>query len=374
MPSKVHLQSKIVPRARFRTGVSLHSHTLYSRESLQFIYHAGARNSILAAVIRNGEQRYRQFHGTDLDLRRGWWTPPLGPHEAWALEKTQIENLGLGGLVSLTDHDDIEAPVSLHLLDECRETPVSFEWTVPYASTFFHLGVHNLPVSEARALFERMDEYRRSPRPEQLVEILAEVAAAPETLVVFNHPLWDESGIGVRKHVEVARRFLQIYGPYLHALELNGLRPWRENSGVVSLAAEFDKPVISGGDRHGVEANAMLNLTNAATFSEFVEEVRSGWSDVLILSHYHEPHALRIVHNMIDVLRIRDEHANGWRLWSDRVFYACDDGRTRSLTELFGAKPPFSVALFLGAVQFASAPQVRRLMRGAFPAEEKISL
>jgi hypothetical protein len=205
---------------------------------------------------------------------------------------------------------------------------------------------------------------------EELTEILAQVARDPETLVVFNHPLWDESGIGAREHAEVTTRFLHIYGPYLHALELNGLRPWRENRHVVSLATEFEKPVISGGDRHGVEANAVLNLTNASTFSEFVDEVRSGWSDVLILSHYHESHTLRIVHNMIDVLRIRDEHANGWRLWSDRVFYVCDDGHARSLTELFGARPPLAVNLFLGAVQCASAPWVRRLMRGAFPAEE----
>ena len=252
--------------------------------------------------------------------------------------------------------------------------PVSFEWTVPYATTFFHLGVHNLSVTEARRLFERMDAYRRSPRSDELTEILATLAADPETLVVFNHPLWDESGIGHRAHAEAAKQFLQTYRPCLQALELNGLRPWSENCGVVALAAAFEKPVISGGDRHGIEPHAMLNLTNTATFSEFVEEVRAGWSDVLILSHYHESHALRIVHNMIDVLRVREEHANGWRLWSDRVFYTCDDGQTRSLTELFGARPPFTVALFLGAIQFAAAPHVRRFMRGAFPEEDEISL
>ena len=94
---------------------------------------------------------------------------------------------------------------------------------------------------------------------------------------------------------------------------------------------------------------------------------------MLVLSYYRESHALRIVHNMIDVLQIRDEHSNGWMLWSDRVFYICDDGQTRSLTELFGSGLPFSVALFLSAVQFVSAPHVRRFMRGAFPGEEEIS-
>ncbi len=32
--------------------------------------------------------------------------------------------------------------------------------------------------------------------------------------------------------------------------------------------------LISGGDRHGVEPNANINLTNATSFTEFVHEIR----------------------------------------------------------------------------------------------------
>ena len=165
--------------------------------------------------------------------------------------------------------------------------------------------------------------------------------------------------------------FLRSFGPCLHALELNGLRPWSENREVIELGAAVQKPLISGGDRHAVEPNALLNLTNAATFDEFAEEVREGWSSVFVLRHYREQYTLRILHNMIDVLRTYERHANGWRLWSDRVFYLCHDGQTRSLTELFGERPPAAVALFVGAMKFASAPLVRRFLRGAFATRKR---
>jgi hypothetical protein len=103
MSSTIHLQWKDAASAsRFRTGVSLHSHTLYSRESLDFIYHAATRAPILSAAIRRGESVYRKIHGEPLDLARGWWTPPLGPHDAWSLEKSQIEALDRNAIV--VDH------------------------------------------------------------------------------------------------------------------------------------------------------------------------------------------------------------------------------------------------------------------------------
>jgi hypothetical protein len=65
---------------------------------------------------------------------------------------------------------------------------------------------------------------------------------------------------------------------------------------VTQLASSFRLPLISGGDRHGREPNACVNLTNAASFPEFVEEVRNdGWSDVLFMPQYREPSKLRIL-------------------------------------------------------------------------------
>lgn len=375
MSSTIHLQWKDAAAAgRFRTGVSLHSHTLHSRESLEFIYHAATRAPILSAAIRHGEGVYQRIHGAKLDLARGWWTPPLGAHDAWLLEKSQIETLDQNALVSPTDHDNIDAPVSLQLLDECRGTPISVEWTVPFGPTFFHLGVHNLPASRARALWSQMDGYRENPDETQLRETLDMIASLDQVLIVFNHPLWDEQGIGQAAHRETVLTFLRRFGASIHAMELNGLRPWKENREVIALAGATGRTVISGGDRHAIEPNALLNFTNAETFDEFTEEVRAGWSNVLVLRHYREPYSFRILHNMIDVLRTYDHHANGWTLWSDRVFYRCHDGETRSLTELFGDHPPAAVALFVGALKFASLPRFQRLLRGAFAGAEEVSL
>ena len=74
----------------------------------------------------------------------------LAPRQAYDLERQQLETaLGTDGLVSLTDHDDIEAGSSLAVVGGLGPIPVSVEWTVPFGPTFFHLGVHNLPLPSA---------------------------------------------------------------------------------------------------------------------------------------------------------------------------------------------------------------------------------
>src|SRR5262249_21298144 len=143
--TKIHAEWAASPARRFRTGVSLHSHTLHSKESLQFIYKAAEKAPVLAHAIARGEKRFLELNSEKLNFARGWWTPPLGPHEAWAVEAAQVERLNLDALVSLTDHDDIEAPVALQLLEDSKGSPISVEWTVPFGPTFFHLGIHNLP-------------------------------------------------------------------------------------------------------------------------------------------------------------------------------------------------------------------------------------
>ena len=98
------------------------------------------------------------------------------------------------------------------------------------------------------------------------------------------------------------------------------------------------------------------------------------WSDVLIMPQYRISHTVRIVQNLVDVLRTHDHHANGWRLWSDRVFYHCDDGQIRSVTNLFGNTPPAAISFFLGLVQFAAQPRVRRLLHDVFSIGEGVAL
>ncbi len=358
---------------RFRTAVSLHGHTLYSREKLDFIYPLAKKIPPVRAALERGEARYRAVHGTGLDLSRAWWTPPCAPHDAWTLETNHIRNrFGLDAHVSLTDHDDIEAPITLRVLEECRNVPISVEWTVPYGGTFFHLGVHNLVPEHARETMADLAAFTDRPSEARLYDLLASLAACRETLIVFNHPHWDEKGIGGPTHRAVARRFADTHHRFIHAFELNGLRPWKENRTVFELAKLFDRPLISGGDRHTLEANTILNLTNAATFPEFVEEIREGFSDVLISRQYLEPFPLRILQSLEDILTDHDQHALGWRHWTDRAFFLCDDGVTRSFAECWEHGEPFAVRLFVQGFHLLRHPHLKQAFRLALARQEEV--
>jgi hypothetical protein len=353
----------------FRTVVSLHGHTLYSHESLDFLNTLARRVPPIRMALNRGAERYRQVHGTSLDLTRAWWTPPLSPYGAWKLEADRIvSQFGARPLVSLSDHDDIEAGVTLRVLEECSTVPVSVEWTVPFDGTFFHMGIHNLPPDEARAIMADLQAFTAGAREdtlrgqEKLRDLFAALDAHREVLIVFNHPCWDECEVGRYRHTAAAQRFVANYGSFIHAFEINGLRPLTENSMVVDFARECGKPLISGGDRHALEPNTVLNLTNAANFEEFVAEVRGGFSNVLVTTQYAEPFVLRVLHNIEQILAEHEHHGMGWRRWSDRVFYACDDGVVRSLSELWGNGGPMAVQTFVRGVQILRQP----LLRGAF--------
>ena len=347
----------------FKTVVSLHGHTLYSRENLGFLNTLARRVGPIRIALKRGAERYRRVHGTDLDVRRAWWTPPLAPYGAWRLEADRIvRQFNARPLVSLSDHDDIEAGVTLRVLEECADVPVSVEWTVPFGGTFFHIGVHNLPPGEARTIMADLAAFTAKPNEDRAAELFAALDAHPETLIIFNHPCWDECEVGRALHTAEAHRFVARYGRFLHAFEVNGLRPWSENRMAIDFAVECAKPIISGGDRHALEANTVLNLSNAAIFAEFVSEVRDGRSQLLVTTQYAEPFTLRILHNIEQILAEHEGHGMGWRHWSDRVFYRCDDGVVRSLTELWGNHGPMAVKTFVRGVQILHAPP----LRGAF--------
>jgi hypothetical protein len=371
--TNLRFESRERPSRRFQAAVSLHSHTLHSHERLDFVYRIARHFPPLRFALEQGETRYRSIHGCALDLTRAWWTPPLAPHHAWLLEARRIQNhFGLNAFVSLTDHDDIQAPLALRVLEECRNSPISVEWTVPYEHTFFHLGVHNLDAERAWGVLRDLSIFTADPRPGLLLDLLGYLNARPETLLILNHPHWDEKGIGEAEHRASARRFMTAHSGFIHALELNGLRPWKENRGIFQLAAMFGKPLISGGDRHALEPNATLNLTNASTFAEFVEEIREGSSDVLVTNQYLEPFPTRILQSLQDVLGHHENHALGWRRWSDRVFYACDDGAARSLAQLWKQGEPLAVRVFLQALRLLRHPHMKHAFRLAFTRGEEV--
>lgn len=349
----------------WRTGVSLHSHTSHSRETLDFIPRIAAKTPLLRESLRLNEWRYRRAHnGRELDYNDCWWTPPLGPREALRVEREQIERLGLKPLVSITDHDSIEAPLLLRVLPEGRTVPVSVEWSVPYRGLVLHLGVHNIGSRRAAAAMAAMEEFSGNPREECLEGLLDWLAEDESTLIVFNHPYWDEKGCGQEYHTRIAELFLARYRGYLHALEVNGLRPWTENRKTLRLGMIAGIPVVGGGDRHCTEPNATLNLTNAGSFGEFVEEVRVyGISRVLLMPQYREPLPLRVLSGITDVMRDNAEHMHGWTRWSDRVFFR-RDGEVVPLSAAWqdGGEPSM-VRLFIALSRWAGSPGVKAAIR-----------
>jgi hypothetical protein len=169
-----------------------------------------------------------------------------------------------------------------------------------------------------------LHEYTRSRKPE-LGDVLEVLSRSPEVLVVLNHPLWDIEGIGADQHTCSLREFLARYGCWVHALEVNGYRSWRENRAVIQMAEQLEYPIVSGGDRHGCDPNAMLNLTRAKTFSEFVAEVREdSTSRVLLMPEYRESLFVRTLGTAADVLRYYPENVPGAQRWSDRIFVRRD--------------------------------------------------
>jgi hypothetical protein len=325
----------------FTTGVSLHSHTNQSKETLDFISELSKDWSVLQPVIRWAERRCKRFTGIDPDYARSYWTPPLTPSLAFDLERRQIEEkLQLTGLVSITDHDDIQAPMLLRTVAVSRHIPVSVEWTVPFGATAFHLGIHNLPSAQGTAWMERLAAFTAMPvetRPLKLLtEMLAELDELPGVLIVFNHPLWDLYRVGREKHDVLVKEFLAVNGQYVHALELNGLRDWKENRDTMTLAGKWNQIVISGGDRHGIEPNANVNLTRATSFNEFVYEVRrERVSHVLFMPQYAEPWKHRILQSTLAAIRNYPDFPEGSRMWDERVFHPDADGVTQPLTQLW---------------------------------------
>ena len=334
----------------FTSGVSLHSHTSQSRETLDFIADLSTDFGFLQPLIRWGERRSVRYSGIKPDYLKAYWTPPLNPRMAFDLERSQIENsLSLASLVSITDHDDISAPQLLRTVPSARHIPVSVEWSVPYANesavpnakpTAFHIGVHNLPSADAAAWIARLNAFTEAPiadrAPALLGEILAELASIPSVLIVFNHPLWDLYRIGTAAHEVLLNDFLVQHGQHVHALELNGLRHWTENSKVRTLAQQWNQLVISGGDRHGIEPNANVNLTRAHTFSDFVQEVRRDRiSNVLFMPQYKQPWKHRIMQSTLDAIRNYPQFPEGSRRWDERVFAPNADGEIRQLSQLW---------------------------------------
>ncbi|MGA7523288.1 MAG: hypothetical protein WBW84_12600 [Acidobacteriaceae bacterium] len=359
------------------TGVSLHSHTNQSKETLDFLANLGNQYPLLRPMLRRYERLSRERHNTPIDYAAAYWTPPLTPRLAFDLESGQIAKLELMPLVSITDHDTIAAPMLLRTVASARHIPVSVEWSAPFGGDqSFHLGIHNLPSDTGAFWMKTFAEYTAHPSEARLTEILAALNDLPNVLIVFNHPVWDLYLIGAERAAQRVQEFLTQNHAFIHALELNGLRHWGENRAVKSLARQWNKLLISGGDRHGLEPNANVNLSRASSFTEFVHEIRyEGRSHVLFLPQYAQPWKHRILESTLDAIRDYPEFPLGSRTWDERVWHPDAAGVVRPVSELWpsGIAPAW-ITMIIRAVRLMGSRPVSDGLRLAWSESRELRL
>jgi len=370
-PTLVHKFSPLIPFShRFRTGISLHSHTMHSKEYLGRLPSYIAKFPIGSYILEREIGRLHLYEGRNFNFNKYYWTPPLSPREAYELESSQIQNVGLRPLVSISDHDNIKAGMHLKLLEGTASVPVSVEWTVPYEETEFHLGVHNLPASRATAWMRELEAHTSNPKTETLRELLAGLSGEPSVLIVLNHPYWDAESLGPEGHRKSLRSFLGNVLPFLHALEFNGMRSRRENREVLRLGTALGVPVISGGDRHGCEPSAVLNLSEAHTFEEFVQEVRDQkQSEILLMPQYFDPLQLRLIENAWHALADAPGEF-GRRHWMTRVFIE-ENGEAKALSQFMGTRFQRVIDKFRWVVGLVANPMLRPALKLPFLGNEE---
>jgi hypothetical protein len=354
----------------YSTAVSLHSHTNQSKETLDFLANLGNQYPLLRPLLARHERLSREQHSIPINYAAAYWTPPLTPRIAFDVESGQIQkDLGLMPLVSITDHDTIAAPMLLRTVAAARHIPVSVEWSAPFGGDqAFHLGIHNLPSDSGAGWMKTFEEYTAKPDEKRLTEILAALHELPNVLIVFNHPMWDLYLIGADKAAQRVEDFLTANHAFMDAFELNGLRHWEENRSVKRLAQKWNKLLISGGDRHGKEPNANVNLSQASSFTEFVHEVRyEDRSHVLFMPQYAQPWKHRILESTLDVIREYPDFPIGSRSWDERVWHPDRNGVVRPLRELWPhGSAPMWMTLTLRAVRLMGSSPVSGGLRMAW--------
>ncbi len=161
----------------FATGVSLHSHTSQSKETLDFIAELSTDWAFLQPIMRWFEERSVRHSGIRPDYARSYWTPPLTP--APRLRPRALPDRELPAAPRPRLHQPTTTryrpPLLLRSVPSARHIPVSVEWTVPFGTTAFHLGVHNLPSATGAEWMARLEAFTATPIAERAPDLLHEI-------------------------------------------------------------------------------------------------------------------------------------------------------------------------------------------------------
>ncbi len=349
-----------------KVGVSLHCHTEHSKEMLDFVPHYAEKLPVIAYFWRKERDKYLEKEGKGIDFSTAYWSPPLTAHDVYEIEKEQIEESGLEAIVSLSDHDSIDGNLKNGETRDLAHAPISLEWTVPFEYGFFHVGVHNLPSDRAVDITKELLAYTFSgdeaPSNKRLAELFAMLNDEPQVLVILNHPLWDIEMVGKERHEVLLRHFIREHGQWIHAFEINGFRTWSENKAVIEMAEALRIPIATGGDRHGCKPNTVINLTDAKTFDEFVEEIRvERRSEVVLMPEYKLPLHSRQLQSFSEILKMYPEFPEGRQRWFDRVFFDIGKGKGLNPLSAYGWKKggPTWLRWAIWTLGFLGSPKMR---------------
>jgi hypothetical protein len=376
--TRLHILRKaenLTPKAK--TGVSLHCHTEHSKEMLDFVPHYAEKLPIIAQFWRKERDKYLEKEGKGIDFSTAYWSPPLTPHGVYDIEKTQINEVGLNAIVSITDHDSIDGTLAVNEANEASRAPISLEWTVPFEYGFFHVGVHNLPKDRAVELTQTLLDYtfnKENHSNVKLQEMFSMLNDIPEVLVILNHPLWDIEIVGQERHEILLKNFIRTHGRWIHAFEVNGFRSWSENKAVIEMAEALGIPLATGGDRHGCKPNTVINLTNSDSFEEFVNEIRvEKRSEVVLMPEYEHPLHSRQLQSFSEILKHYPDFVEGRQKWFDRVFFDIGDGEgLRQLSVHWKRGGPAWLRWAIWTLGVLGSPKMRPVFRAARKKQDRV--
>jgi predicted metal-dependent phosphoesterase TrpH len=272
------------PDREFGHAVSLHNHSCHSVEKLAALNHV-VRRAFMRPLSGVLQRSFGLGGVTDLNYADVTFNPPYSPEDVYQMEAAAACEWGFNGVhLAITDHDEFAGSLSLMRgrPDLNGRIAISEELSLWFEGHLFHLGICHLPENEVEATHAQIQAAARGKRYDELFEILA----ASGCLVILNHPLiaWAP---GTR--TIPAMDLLSRYGWAIHALEVNGMRSRKENNCVLELARQYRKPVVGGGDSHLLVPSSVISLSRAATFKDFIAEVKEGHGVPFVTPNYFAP-------------------------------------------------------------------------------------
>jgi hypothetical protein len=272
------------PDREYGYAVSLHNHSCHSVEKLAALNHV-VKKAFMRPLSGIVQSSFGLGGVPDLNYAEVTYNPPYTPEDVYQMEAAAATKWGYDGIhFAITDHDEFAGNVALlrGRPDLNGRIAVSEELSLWFQGHLFHLGVCHMPEAGADETHAQIQSAARGKRYDELFEILA----ASGCLVTLNHPLvaWAPGANAIP-----VTELLSRYGWAIHALEVNGMRPREENDRVLELARHWHKPVVGGGDSHLLVASSILSLSRAATFKDFIAEVKDGHAVPFVTPNYFAP-------------------------------------------------------------------------------------